>query len=156
MIKVFVLILFTPLTLCAFAQNNLPPVFEIKADTIDHVKLVDSNWQMLEDKTAKLTIDQVSQPPITNQFHSNTVPAKGVNTYWFRYRLKNTMTQEVEIAISEGLVSYGDIYTKNAKGQWDHKMNGRYVPWSKRDGVKKFMSILYTLQPGEELLIHER
>ena len=111
---------------------------------------------MLEDRTGKLTIDQVSQPPITDHFHSNTVPTEGVYTYWFRYRFRNIMTRKAEIVIPEWLVSYADVYTQNAIGGWGHKMSGRYVPWNRRDGIKKFMSILYTLQPGEELLIYER
>src|SRR5215831_1041245 len=151
--KFFILLLFLCITFISAAQNNLPPVFEITTDTVEYLNLNDSNWQMLEDKTGKLTIDQVSQLPVASRFHGNTGIAKGV--YWFRYRLKNAMPQKVEIAIPLG-VQIADEYTQNSTGQWHHKITGYLVPWSQRDGLKKTLHILDTLQPGEELLLYDR
>ena len=154
--KYFELMIFLCSSFMGIAQNNLPPVYEIRTDTVEYLDLNGSNWQMLEDRTGKLTIDQVSQPPIANQFHTNTVPTEGVNVYWFRYRIKNTMTQKVEIAIPEDARATLMYIRKMQPGQWDHKMTGLYVPWSQRNDLKRVISLLYTIQPGEELLVYER
>src|SRR4051794_3119158 len=153
--KFFILLFFLNVAFIGIAQNNLPPVSEIKTDTAEYFNLNDSNWQMLEDRTGKLTIDQVSQPPIANQFHTNIVSAEGVNIYWFRYCVKNVMTQKIEVGIPTKS-PYADVYTRDSTGRWDHKMTGYYVPWSKRDDLKRIESLLYTIQPGEQLLVYER
>src|SRR5215831_12587075 len=93
------------------AQNNLPPVYEIKTDTAAYIAFDDSSWQMLGDKTGKLTIDQVSQSPVADQFHNNTGTDHSVNIYWFRYRIKNVMRHEARITISEDGIPEADIYT---------------------------------------------
>jgi signal transduction histidine kinase len=138
------------------AQNNLPPVYEIKTDTAEYLTLNDSNWQMLEDRTGNLNIDQVSRSPIADKFHVNTVSTEGVYVYWLRYRIKNVMAKKVDVIIPEVIPDYGDVYTMKPGGGWDHKMNGRYVPWSQRDGLKRLRCIIYTIQPGEELSVYER
>jgi two-component system NtrC family sensor kinase len=138
------------------AQNNLPPVFEIKTDTIEYLLLNDSNWQMLEDRTGKLTINQVIHSPIADQFHAFNKVDYSTNVDWFRYRFKNVMSHEAGITIGEGGAGYADVYTQNAIGKWDHKISGHEVPWSQRDGLKKMMQVTYTIQPGEELLLYER
>ena len=153
--KYFELLIFLCSSFIGIAQNNLPSVLEIKADTAEYLNLNNSNWQMLEDKTGKLTINEVSQPPVINKFHGNTGSTKEVYVYWFRYVVKNTMTQKVEIAIPEN-ACYSDVYVQNVTGRWDHKITGRYVPWSQRDDLKKAISMLYTIQSGEELLVYER
>ncbi|HEY6977728.1 MAG TPA: ATP-binding protein [Chitinophagaceae bacterium] len=153
--KVFTLLFVISLAFICAAQNNLPPVYEIKTNTAEYLRLNDSNWQMLKDSTGKFTIDQIIQSPFTDQFHFDTLPEKGVNVYWFRYRIKNSMSQKEEIAIPEN-EPYGDVYTQDIKGRWDHRRTGYNVPWSQRDGLKKTKMVLYTLQPGEELLVYER
>ena len=40
--------------------------------------------------------------------------------------------------------------------QWDHKITGTGVPWSKLDDLKQISTVTYTIQPGKELLIYER
>src|SRR4051812_23362932 len=156
---VFTSLFFNSLAFISIAQNNLPPVYEIKTDTVEYLHLKDSDWQMLEDKTGKFTINQVSQPPLTNKFHANTVPTKGfdfsINAYWFRYRIKNIMTHNAGISLPEA-AAYADVYTPKATGVWEHKKTGFAIPWIQRDGLKKIRQITYTLQPREELLVYER
>src|ERR1700745_1340532 len=104
--KILILsILFTLLFIKIIAQNNLPAVFEIKTDTSEYVPLNDSNWQMLEDREGKWTINDVSNSTIADKFHLNTTKAKGIdysiNTLWFRYHFKNDMNHDARIAIPE-------------------------------------------------------
>lgn len=77
-----ILLLLTFLATTIFAQNNLPPVYEINTDTAVNIMLVDAYWQMLEDPDGKWTIDEVSQSPVADRFHANTIklpPAKQVD-----------------------------------------------------------------------------
>src|SRR6266542_1854949 len=128
------------------AQNNLLPAYEIKTDTALNLKLdngyaayaeldfyipgsnalniitlPEAYWQMIEDRDCKLTIDDVSKPPLADKFHYNTTKAKGIDysirTYWMRYHFKNDMTHEVKIAIPEN-ATYADFYTPGSNGKW--------------------------------------
>jgi signal transduction histidine kinase len=146
----------------AIAQNNLPPAYEITTDTAINIRLDDTHWQMLEDPEGKWKIDEVSHPPIADKFHANTTQTEGilsvdysVNTFWLRYRLKNSMMHEARIQMPKK-VTYADLYIRGSDGKWNHKMTGTGVPWSKRDGLKRITTVTYTIQPGEELLFYER
>ena len=76
--KLFGIFLFVCFASIAFTQNNLPPVFEINADTASD-RLDDPYWQMLEDPGGKWTVDEVNQSPIADKFHANTTKIKGVD-----------------------------------------------------------------------------
>src|SRR5262249_9920900 len=121
------LISFLFLLMKAGAQNNLPPVYEITTDTAIRVVLDKSYCQMLEDRGDKLTIDEVSKSPIADRFHLNTTKTTGidysVNTFWFRYRLKNGMNHEARIAITEG-GTYADFYSFDSINESNHKVTG--------------------------------
>ncbi len=161
--KISFLVLLTILSISkTITQNNLPPVYEINTDTAVNLTLGDAYWQMLEDPEGKWTIDEVSRPPIADQFHANTTKTNGIlevdysiNTFWFRYRFKNNMKHEARIIIPKN-VSYGDLHTLASDGRWNHKTTGTIVPWSKRDDLKRITTLTYTIQPGEELLFYER
>jgi hypothetical protein len=103
--KVITLLLFIFVSVINTAQNNLPPVFEIKSDTGLINSLPDGFWQMLEDKEGKLSFAEVSKSPIVDKFHYNTAKDKELNlsisTYWFRYVLKNTMDHDAKICLGD-------------------------------------------------------
>ena len=113
--KFFAFLLFVCLVAKAFGQNNLPPVFEITIDTATNIVLDDAYRQILEDPEGKWTIDQVSKSPIADKFHYNITKLKAhdhsTNTYWFVYRLKNSMTHEAKIALSRKATSAVSVYT---------------------------------------------
>ena len=144
------------------AQNNLPPAYELNTDTAVAIRLGDNYWQMLEDREGLCTINDVSRPPIADKFHANTTKTDGmlgvdysIHTFWLRYRFKNNMKQEARITIPKN-VTYAVLYTPGSDGKWSHKLTGTTVPWSKRDGLKRNTTVIYIIQPGEELLIYER
>jgi two-component system NtrC family sensor kinase len=142
-----------------FSQNNLPPAYEIKTDTAVALTLNDRYWQMLEDPEGKWTIEEVSQFPIADKFHGNTTRLKGlnysINTFWLRYHFKNSMNHEARITIPKD-VSHADFFTCSSGEKWNHKITGTIVPWGKRNDLKRITAVIYTIQPGEELLIYER
>ena len=143
-------------------QIPFPSVYEIKSDTAVSIRLDDAYWQMLEDKEGKWTIDEVSRSPIADKFHANTTKTTGIlsvdysiYTYWMRYRFKNAMKHEARIIIPKD-VTYADFYTMGSDGKWNPKKTGTIVPWSERDDLKRTTTVIYTIQPGEELLFYER
>jgi two-component system NtrC family sensor kinase len=141
------------------AQNNLLPAYEIKTDTAVNITLDDAYWQMLENRTGELTIDQVSQSPLAEKFHLNTTKNKGIDysiqAYWIRYRFRNSMMHEVRITIQKKITD-AHFYTRSKDEKWNRKRTGTGVPWSKRDELKRITAISYTIPPGGELLVYER
>jgi len=141
------------------AQNNLLPVYEIKTDTGLYQILDSAHWQMLEDRTGELTLEDVSKVSLADKFHADNTRTNGIdysiNTFWFRYSLKNSMGHDVKIAIPES-ASYADLYILRSNGTWNHQTTGSLVPWSKRDGLKGITHFLLVIKPAEELVIYER
>ncbi len=65
------------------------------------------------------------------------------------------MTHEEKIAIYTN-ATYADFYTPGSNGKWDHQLTGFGVPWSKRDGLKRVITVTYIIPPGKELMVYER
>jgi two-component system, NtrC family, sensor kinase len=151
------------LTLCSLtetiAQNNLPPVYEIKTDTAFEQNLNNTYWQLLEDKDGKWTIEQVSASPLSDRFHDSLSKIKTIDTtvqtYWFRYRLKNSMSREAKVAL-DARSGQVDFFVSKADGKWNHFVTGYSYPWNKKDGLKNGNYIPIALQPGDELAIFQR
>ena len=95
--KIILLGVFCLLTSASIlAQTSLPPVYEIKTDTVTIQRIDSIYFQRLEDKVGKWTIDDVNKPPLSDKFHQKGTKADGIDTnaihiYWHRYRLKNVM-----------------------------------------------------------------
>src|SRR5215472_12905834 len=100
MSKTFLLWLLTLLLIAnASSQNNFPPVYEIANDTTVLDTLKNTYWQILEDKSGKLSLKDVTQPPTADKFHYN-LPGKidrHVSIYWFRFLMKNNTGHDVSI-----------------------------------------------------------
>jgi len=141
------------------AQNNLPPVYEIKTDTAFEQNLNNTYWQSLEDKDGKWTIEQISASSLSDRFHDSLSRIKTIDTtvqtYWFRYRLKNSMSREAKIAL-DARSGQVDFFVSKADGKWIHFVTGYSYPWNKKDGLKNGNYIPLALQPGEELAIFQR
>ena len=144
-------------TFVSTAQNSWPPAIEIKSDTAVSVNIDDKYWQLLEDPTGKLSIEEVSDSSFKG-FHINTTRTQGYNyhitNYWLRYRFKNLMTYPVKITIPEN-VAFAWLYTP-VGNKWKIETNGSFVPWSQRDGLKQLRQFIIPLQPGEEKIIYEK
>ena len=143
----------------AIAQVNLPDVFEIKTDTTFFQYLSSNQWQVLEDKEGRWTIEQVSKPPLSDKFHRRDTVIQGIDTvvktYWFRFRLKNVMNVPAKISL-DAYFERDDYYVLDQKGSVNHFVTGRNVPWKNKDGLKSRNYIPLTLQPGEELFVYDR
>ena len=154
--KTFLLPFFSVISFTTvIAQIKLPPpIFEMKSDTA-YISITDSHWQMLEDPGEKWTIGQVSQPPLSENFHAKTKIHSSISSYWVRFRVRNTLDHEAHIYFN----SYGqiyDLYTESNGSVWQHERTGRFVPWSERDGIKNGYLLPIILRPAEELFVYER
>ncbi|HET7116876.1 MAG TPA: ATP-binding protein [Hanamia sp.] len=160
-----ILAIFSVTNLCA--QNNVngqtafPPAYEITTDTISHnTVLPDSNWQMIADPSGKMTLEQALQP---GSF-KDTI--RKINyrddTYWLRYRIVNRMQKEAKITFRPNSnfeinsVSRVDLYIKTNGGKWEHLKTGNEVPWSERDGLRRFNYINTVIPAGKEIVVYER
>ncbi|HVV56359.1 MAG TPA: ATP-binding protein [Mucilaginibacter sp.] len=141
------------------AQDKWPPVYEIKSDTAAQQDIDDKYWQLLEDPGGKLTINQVSSPAYNDKFHSNTTRANGcdyaIDTYWLRYRFRNTLSHTVKLTIPEH-VAYAWLYLPAGKNKWRTETTGELVPWSMRNGLKKITQFVVAIDTGQEVDIYER
>ncbi len=141
------------------AQNNLPPVYEIKSDTAFEQDLDSAYWQVLEDKTGTLKIDEVSNQPLAGKFQGITAKIKSldtsIHTYWFRYRLKNATDKEINIAL-DSRADQSDFYVFQGSDKPKHFVTGNTYPRNKKDGFKEGNYIPLVLKPQEEVIIYYR
>ena len=132
------------------------PVYEIKTDTLNWDAIDKSYYQLLEDKEGKLTIEQLTQLPLINNFHDSIKDIDNkVNTYWFRYSLKNTMDHKASICLNS-MCDYDDFYVSGSNAKWDHYTTGNFVQWNKRDGLRAANCIPVIISPGEKITIYQR
>ena len=86
-----------------YAQSDLPPVYEIYADTASYQVLDSNYWQLLPDFEGKFTFEQISHKPLSDSFLFVTALSnaqKKAFTYWFRFRLKNQMSLPARISFT--------------------------------------------------------
>jgi hypothetical protein len=79
LISLFFLIGLSAFVLKVNGQTHLPPVYKIKSNIAIYANIENKYWQLLEDPSGKLTIDQVSIPDYNSKFHVNTTNQKGYN-----------------------------------------------------------------------------
>src|SRR6516162_7132388 len=110
--RCFELLLLLCSSVIAIAQNNLPPVYEIKTDTAVYTALPNSYWQILEDKDGKYSFDDVRKQPVANRFHYYTSKSDqqdySIHSYWFRYALKNTTDHDAKICLFNSIVNWNE------------------------------------------------
>ena len=157
--KLLDLLLFSCVASISAAQNNLPPVFEIKTDTAFVNFLPPSYWQILGDKNGTLSLDQVSQSPLANSFRYYNSQANkndfSIHSYWVRYVLRNEMDHDAKIFLGS-IGGRSDFHFIYADGKIFHKITGTFVPWDQRDGIKQYLIIPIELKPHEAVIIYNR
>ena len=138
------------------SQNLFPNAYEFKSDTAAWNVIPHEYWQILEDKTGKLTINEVSKDPFQKQFHDSTEHIDSTAyVYWLRYKIKNA-TNRISYISLDGAWQFVDIYTIDSTGKLKHFATGEIREWSKRDGYKHSTTIADTLLPFEERTVYMR
>jgi Histidine kinase/7TMR-DISM extracellular 2 len=131
-------------------------IYNLQTDTIDWQALPHEYWQILEDKSKNLTIDQVSSLPFQRQFKDSAVFVDSkVNSYWLRFHVKNVMDRDARIAINT-YWDFIDTYISRNGNNWLHFTGGFNQKWNKKDGLKFGNIIPQIVKPGEELLVYQR
>ena len=101
---------------------------------------------------------EVRQSPYIDKFHFDTSKDSridfAVNTYWYRYRLRNGMAHDAKICLLTD-AEQSDYYLR-PNGKYDHKVSGWFVPWKQRDGLKLVRAIPVVLKHGDELIVYSR
>jgi two-component system, NtrC family, sensor kinase len=143
-----------------FTQNNLPPVYYLTLES-DYYKLDTTHYQVLEDWNNNLSFEQVTQSPLSEQFHadSNTENEKKPRTYWVRMRIKNTEADNIKLYLLNNGSDYIEMHKRDTTGEWTHQKTGNLVSLSQTDnssGLNEQSQIYFELESDDEVLIYQR
>jgi two-component system, NtrC family, sensor kinase len=167
--KNLLLFFFLQITNIGSAQSHLPAVYIINNDTAVNFLIDVSYTQLLEDTSGNLTIQQISQQPLSNRFHENETAIKGIDytihTYWLRFRIQNSLNRDVTLYMSNipafstyefGYLEYFETYMPTAEGEWEVNQTGELVPLSQRTGVKNLQSVPLHFTAHQVALVYLR
>ncbi|MEO5582883.1 MAG: 7TM diverse intracellular signaling domain-containing protein [Saprospiraceae bacterium] len=142
---------------CSFTQSVWPPVYEIKSDTVLFEELSSDYWQILEDRSGTLNIDNVQALPLTDSFYSYSKrkDQEGIHYVWFRFKLKNISSFPREISLSSQS-SQADFYFLKDSSAISHLVTGNHFSWSKKDGLKRANAVPLMMSPGEQVTVYFR
>jgi two-component system NtrC family sensor kinase len=157
--KIILLTLSWALVTALIAQNNLPPVYEIKSDTALRQILGTDFYQMLEDKKGEWAIEQVNKPPVSDLFHYRGAKLGNRDTisttYWVRYTLKNVTGHNIKIDL-DCSSDRSDFYLFDSAGHFTHLQTGKMVSWDKKAEIKTFEIVPVNLKSNEALVVYNR
>ncbi len=157
--KCIVFILSLIVSFSSLAQTGLPPVYELMTDTTEYA--IDStHFQLLDDSTGDLTINQVSQSPQSGRFYYDKPlnPNRQSGVYWLRMRVRNNLSKPVKLFCTDFYSDYFDLYTP-ANGRWLHQQAGSSRPRSQitvHNGIRERNRLFISLQPGETKTLYQR
>src|ERR1051326_4335500 len=143
-----------------FAIPGWPAAQIIDTDTLDYVTISDSTCQTLEDAGGTWTIDQVTQPPLSDKFHSNSTYNNGVgysiHTYWMRCRLKNIMNKRADIFFYTPYADRIDYYFSRSDGRWDQESSGYLYAADNKTIFQANYYVPLSIDAGQEITIYVR
>jgi two-component system, NtrC family, sensor kinase len=143
-----------------FAYPDWPSAHVINTDTIDYVTISDSNWQMLEDPKGAWSIDQISRPPVSDQFHfdSTYINGLGYNThvYWLRCRLRNNMNRRADIFFHSQYADRIDYFFSVTNGSWKQQTTGYLYPTNDKNIFNYNFYVPLSLDAGQEVTVYVR
>ncbi len=145
------------LVIKASSQSGFPPAYQIRTDTILNVDLPNTYWQVLEDKTGQLNLNQVQRQPADDSFHfaKTTLLNPDIHTFWYRYTLKNAMDHQARISLASNS-EQSTFYIGRSDGKFAAYENGEATPWRRQAGYNLLKLIPLVLKPGEEIIIYNR
>ncbi|MBC8153403.1 MAG: histidine kinase [Bacteroidetes bacterium] len=143
-----------------WAQTGLPPVYEINKDTT-YYAIDTAHFQLLEDLTGKLTIDQISQPQFSGKFYYDSFKNLDRNApvYWLRMRVRNNLSKPARLLYNDFNSDYFDLYTRTENSHWLHQQTGYLRPRSQttmHNGVQERGRLSVVLQPGQTTTVYHR
>jgi signal transduction histidine kinase len=111
---------------------------------------------ILEDREAIFTIDQVTSPPLSTQFvrSHDDIPGFGLKTsaYWLRFEVDNRQEQRKRWLLELGYPPLDDVrlFVPGAEGTFNERRTGDHLPFATREIA--YRSFLFDLDqaPGLE------
>ncbi|MBR2648732.1 MAG: hypothetical protein IKD55_07815 [Sediminibacterium sp.] len=160
--KYFYCLLLTAWVLCFFnkanAQTAIPETYLIKTDTAAEIQLERKYWRVWDDSATNTKFEVVSSPVFANRFRQFDTAQQfdfSVKTYWFKFKIKNTLQKDIEIGIAAE-ASEADIYYSDSSKQWKHLETGWNRNKLSRDGYKYLNTVSIVLNPNQEISIFIR
>ncbi len=145
-------------SLSAFAFSAPPITLEQEQEMFS----LGLHLDILEDKEAKWTIEEVSSDPYKEQWFVSPweTPNFGFtpSAYWARVQIINSTSQRQErfLEFSDSMMYSVGLYQKNSEGKFEKKETGRKFPFSQRDiNYSNFVFIL-SFEPGESKTLYLR
>ena len=137
-----------------FAQKGFPEPFIVTKDLEAYNNLPAKNCQYLisEDSISfKIASGAESDFKFKTGFEK-TAHANNNANIWVRYRLKNSLKFPKKIVLSF-ITGRCDMYVINGSTT-KHFVTGYYVPWSKKDGIKRLLQIPIVLPAEGEITVY--
>ncbi len=125
----------------ASPQAQAPTV--ILTDTADSYS-IDSNLELLEDPSGRLTLHDVMNPPFADRFrpNGNDIPHFGLSgdTDWVRFRVRNTSARaNWLLQLAESRIPYLAVYRPAPDGSgYSAVATGDYLPFASREVRDRF------------------
>ncbi|MES2485229.1 MAG: ATP-binding protein [Bacteroidota bacterium] len=146
----------------AVAQHNWPPAFTVSQDSVNYKSMPVKYWQCYDMGKDSVPFKKVSAASFDKNFTTyvlkedegnfNVTVGTPKDNVWLRYKLKNPDSQPLQIALQVNTKLA--TYYIGKEGSWKELTTGYTVPWSKRDGIKKYNYILYTLPANTEVAVY--
>ncbi|NEQ78270.1 MAG: response regulator, partial [Okeania sp. SIO2C9] len=149
-----------------YAQNNHSleninnPVILTDENTEYHLGL---NLEIFEDRTRKLTIDDITSPEIEKKFIPNTqsIPNLGLkkSAIWVRFRVKNNSSsiEKWKLILADVRMGKIELYIpQDRKKEFIIKKTGRYLPFNTREYNYRYFIFNLPLNYQQEKTVYLR
>lgn len=145
------------------AQGIWPEAFKVSADSLDYEPMGSKYWQYLATGKDSVSFAAISKPAFDKKFRAYNYVDDNSNfnvrigesvaeNAWIRFRLYNPDAHPLQLAFSVPVSRATYYFWQN--GKWEDYTSGYKVPWDKKDGIKRFNYILYTIKPHTEVTVY--
>nr|WP_322622898.1 ATP-binding protein [uncultured Flavobacterium sp.] len=151
------------ITLGLHAQDNWPETFRVSNDSVEYAPLAVNYWQYVSIGKDSVPFKTVTAPGFEKKFkfYEKTEQKNSINVNlgieksdyaWVRFKLANTGTTPVQVGVR--VFSKRATYYFGQNGKWEQYTTGYMVPRNKKDGIKRFDCLLYTIPPQTEVTVY--
>lgn len=141
------------------AQTKPLPVYVLINDTSQFQEIDSHFWQVLDDASGNLTIQDVLHEPFSQRFYAvqpeDSKDSGRASAHWISFRIKNGMSRPADICFSTKS-QQADFYLFENGQQVAHLVTGRGYPWHKKDGLKRANAVAWTIPGEKEILVYQR
>jgi two-component system, NtrC family, sensor kinase len=147
----------------AHAQGSWPEAFKVSADSLEYEPMDEKYWQYLSTGKDSVSFTRISRPEYDKKFRTFNYVYDNSNfnvrigesvteNAWIRFKLYNPDAHPLQLAFSVPVSRATYYFSQN--GKWQDYTTGYMVPRNKKDGIKRFNYILYTIKPYTEVTVY--